>query len=128
LSIETLVRQFQITLHIYRPVLTVSTDGKPMRTYTFKETVYGFIQPSSQSSEVFEGRSNGRTSGTIYFVGATDVAIDDEIYSAKTGTALRWRVSGLVNPGEIARIFPASHRLNMTVVDVVEIAPEQAAP
>lgn len=128
MSIETLVRQFQIALHIYRPVLTVSTDGKPMRTYTFKETLYGFVQPASQSSDVFEGRSNGRTSGAIYFVGAVDVAIDDEIYSAKTGTASIWRVSGIVNPGEIARIFPASHRLNMTAVDVVEIAPDKALP
>lgn len=123
MSISTLISSFGVELHIYRPTLGVSADGKTQRTYALVGTVVGFLQPSSQTSDFLEGRSSGRTAGSLFIAGTVDVRIDDEIYSAKTGAVDRWRVNGATNPGEVARVS-ATHRLNLTVVDVVQIDPQ----
>jgi len=125
LSIESLISTFGTTLNLYRPQMTVSSDGKPNRTYVATASLRGFIQPGGQSSDILEGRPSGRTTATIYFAGAQDVRIDDELYSGTTGTVSRWRVVGAVNPGEIGRNFSA-HRLNLTTVDAIQVDPDLA--
>lgn len=123
MSIASLVSEFGVTLYLYRPTATVSSDGKPLRTYALVESFTGFIQPSSQSQDVLEGRASSRTAVTIYVSGTLDVRIEDEIYSGTSGSVERWRVSGSTNPGEVGRMSSA-HRLNMTVIDAVQVAPE----
>jgi len=123
LSIESLVSEFGTVLYLHRPTMTVSSDGKPMRTYGYIANARGFIQPSGQSSDTLEGRLNVRTAATIYFVGSFDVRIDDELYTGTSGTVARWRVIGSTNPGEIGRNFPNAHRLNMTVVEATMVDP-----
>ena len=123
MSIGAIVSEFGMSLNLYRPTATVSSDGKTLRTYAFVQSFTGFVQPSAQGQDLLEGRQSSRTSVAIYVEGTLDVRIDDEIYSATTGTAERWRVSGSTNPGEVGRIS-ASHRLNMTVIDAVQVAPE----
>lgn len=122
MSIGSIVSEFGSTLYLYRPTNTVSSDGKPLRTYAQVTSFRGFVQPGSQSQDVLEGRQSGRTGGTIYIDGTLDVRIDDEIYSGTSGTVDRWRVTGAANPGDVGRLS-ATHRLNMTVVDVVEVEP-----
>jgi len=123
LSIQSLISEFGTTLYLHRPTATVSSDGKPLRTYALVTGFTGFIQPSSQGQDVLEGRQSSRTAATIYVSGTLDVRIEDEIYSATSGSAERWRVTGSTNPGEVGRLS-AAHRLNMTVVDVVQIKPD----
>lgn len=122
MSISSLVSEFGQTLYLYRPTNTVSSDGKPLRTYAQVTSFTGFIQPGAQGQDVLEGRQSGRTGGTIYVSGTLDVRIDDEIYSDTSGTVDRWRVTGASNPGEVGRLS-ASHRLNMTAIDVTEVEP-----
>lgn len=123
MSIEAIIREFGVSLHIWRPTIGRATDGEITRTYAVVTSVTGFIQPSSQGQDVFEGRMNSRTAGTIYLSGAVDVRIDDEIrdQSAIPTAATRvWRVVGAVQPADIA----APSRLSMTTVDVVEVEPD----
>ena len=123
MSIEAIIREFGVSLHIWRPTITRATDGEIIRAYAVSSSATGFVQPTSESQDVFEGRANSRTAGTIYFAGVVDVAIDDEIrdQSAIPTAATRvWRVVGAVNPADIA----APSRLSMTVVDVVEVEPD----
>ena len=79
MSIESIIREFGVSLHIWRPTIGRATDGEITRTYAVASSATGFIQPSSQGQDVFEGRANSRTAGTIYFAGVVDVRIDDEI-------------------------------------------------
>ena len=123
MSIASLVTEYGTMLYLHRPTMSVSSDGKPMRTYAYVVSARGFIQPSAQSQERLEGRLNGRTAATIYFTGTLDVRIDDELYTGTSGTVDRWRVTGATNPGEVGRNFSVSHRLNMTVVEAVQVDP-----
>ncbi len=123
MSIESIIREFGVSLHIWRPTIGRATDGEITRTYAVVSSATGFIQPSSQGQDVFEGRANSRTAGTIYFAGVVDVRIDDEIRDQSaipTGATRVWRVSGAVNPADIA----APLRLSMTAVEVVEVEPD----
>jgi hypothetical protein len=122
-SIESIVNEFGITLYVHRPTMTVSSDGKPNRTYASVAEVVAFVQPSGQSSDVLEGRMSGRTSATIYIAGSQDIRIDDELYTGTSGSVVRWRVTGTTNPGETSRAFALRHRLKMTVVDAVQVDP-----
>ena len=122
MSIESLVREFGVTLHIWRPTITRATDGEIERAYAVVTTLTGFIQPSSASGDVFEGRMNTRTAGSIYFAGVVDVRIDDEIRDQTEipyAATRVWRVLGAVNAADVA----APARLSMTVCDVVEVEP-----
>jgi len=126
MSIASLISRFGRTFHVFRPAITSAADGTRLWTYspgTPILTVRGFMQPATQAEDPFEGRANSRTSGTLYIEGANDIRIDDEIYEAATGTTSVWRVRGVVNPAELGTTGAASH-LNMTVVDVVEVAPD----
>jgi hypothetical protein len=123
LSIETLVNQFGMTLYIRLPAYTVESDGSISRQYGRVFTATGFIQPSSQSEPVIQGRYEGRTSATIYFAGALTIGIDYEIHDSEGLTARQWRVTGVVNPAELGQTG-ARPALNMTVVDCVEVEPD----
>jgi hypothetical protein len=125
MSIASMISEFGVTLYIHRPTMTVSSDGKPNRTYASVGSAVGFVQPAGQSSDVLEARMSGRTNCTIYFDGSVDVRIDDELYTGTSGTVSRWRVTGATNPGETGRVF-GSHRLMMTVVDAIQIDPDLA--
>lgn len=123
MSIESIIREFGVSLHIWRPTIGRASDGEITRTYAVVSSATGFIQPSSQGQDVFEGRMNSRTAGTIYFAGVVDVRIDDEIRDQSaipTGATRVWRVVGAVQPADIA----APLRLSMTAVDVVEVEPD----
>ena len=122
MSIETLVNQFGMTLYIRLPAYTVESDGSISRQYGRVFTATGFIQPSSQSEPVIQGRYEGRTSATIYFVGALTIGIDYEIHDSESLTSRQWRVTGVVNPAELGQTG-ARPSLNMTVVDCVEVEP-----
>lgn len=126
MSIESIVSEFGITLYIHRPTMSVSSDGKPNRTYASVGECVGFVQPGAQNSDVLEGRMSGRTGATIYISGSVDIRIDDELYTGTSGAVTRWRVSGKTNPGETARAFSLAHRLKMTVVDAVQVDPDLA--
>lgn len=123
MSIEAIIREFGMSLHIWRPTIARATNGEITRTYAVSSSATGFVQPATESQDVFEGRMNTRTAGTIYFSGVVDVQIDDEIrdQGAIPSAASRvWRVIGAVNPADLGVPF----RLSMTVVDVVEVEPE----
>lgn len=120
MSIAGLVDRFGITLYVFRPTVTTNADGEVGLKFDSVLQTRGFVQPSTQTSDVAQGRELGRTTVTIYFSGTVDVRIDDEIHDASTGTARTWRVSGIVNPGEVGTSGAAAH-LNMTVVDCQEI-------
>ncbi len=122
MSIETLVNQFGMTLYIRLPAYTVESDGSISRQYGRVFTATGFIQPASQSEPVIQGRYEGRTSATIYFVGALTIGIDYEIHDSESLTSRQWRVTGVVNPAELGQTG-ARPSLNMTVVDCVEVEP-----
>ena len=122
MSIETLVNQFGMTLYIRLPAYTVQSDGSISRQYGRVFTATGFIQPSSQSEPVIQGRYEGRTSATIYFVGALSIGIDYEIHDSESLTTRQWRVTGVVNPAELGQTG-ARPSLNMTDVDCVEVEP-----
>jgi hypothetical protein len=123
MSIEAIVREFGMSLHIWRPTIARATNGEITRTYAVSSSATGFVQPTTQSSDVFEGRPNTRTAGTVYFAGVVDVQIDDEIRdqtAIPSGDTRIWRVIGAVKPADIA----APLRLSMTVVEVVEVEPD----
>jgi hypothetical protein len=123
MSIESIIREFGVSLHIWRPTIGRASDGEITRTYAVVSSATGFIQPSSQGQDVFEGRMNSRTAGTIYFAGVVDVRIDDEIRDQSaipTADTRVWRVTGAVKPADIA----APLRLSMTAVEVVEVEPD----
>lgn len=122
MSIETLVNQFGMTLYIRLPAYTVESDGTITRQYGRVFTATGFVQPSGQTEPVIQGRLEGRTSTTIYFVGALSIGIDYEIHDSESVTARQWRVTGVVNPAELGQTG-ARPSLNMTVVDCVEVEP-----
>jgi len=122
-SIESLVSEFGTTLYLYRPTVTRSSDGRMLRTFALSSTLTGFVQPNGQSEDTRNGRQNSRTGCTVYFSGSQDIRIEDELSSTSSGAGDRWRVTGAWNPGEVNRLG-GSHRLNMTVVDAVEVAPQ----
>jgi hypothetical protein len=123
MSIASMISQFGILLQIRIPVYAVATDGSVTRSYGREIEARGFIQPSGQSDQVFQGRINGRRNVTIYFEGALDISVDAEIHDSLFLPARQWRVTGTTNPGELGQ-SGASQHLNMTVVDAVEINPE----
>ena len=123
MSIESIVTEFGVGLHIWRPTITRNTDGQVIRTYAVASSARGFIQPTTQTGDVFEGRMNTRTAGTVFFTGSVDVRIDDEIRDQSaipTSDTRVWRVVGAVKPGDVG----VPSRLSMTVVDVVEVEPD----
>lgn len=125
MSIGGIIARFGRCLFVYRPETAVGNDGQVSRSYDREFEVRGFVQPATQSSDVAQGRANGRTSTTIYLENCADVRIDDEIHDRVTGTAKTWRVTGVTNPGELGDTGAAPH-LNHTIVDCVEIEPEAA--
>lgn len=122
MSIAGLVDRFGITLYVFRPTSTVGADGEVALAFANVLEVRGFVQPSTQTSEVAQGRENGRTTVSIYLAGAVDVRIDDELHDASSGSAKTWRVIGATNPGEVGTSGAAGH-LNMTVVECIEVEP-----
>ena len=72
MSIGGIIARFGRCLFVYRPETTVATDGRVSRTYEREFEVRGFVQPASQSSDVAQGRMNGRTSTTIYLENCAD--------------------------------------------------------
>lgn len=125
MSIESLIYRFGRTFYVYRPTVAAKSDGTSSWSYLPKDptlTLQGFLQPSAQSEDPFEGRANTRTTGTMYFVGDQDIRIEDEIYTTTNGTSPCWRVRGRINAGELGKTFAAPH-LNMTAVDVIEVSP-----
>ena len=127
MSIGSIIARFGVTLYVYRPTITAASDGTVIRTYSSAAvSAKGFVQPTGQSQDVFEGRASSRTAGTIYFEGAQDVRIEDEIYSGTTGSVTAWRVVGAVNPGEIGRLGGVAGYLSLTAVEVIEIEPSVA--
>lgn len=122
LSISGIVDRFGITLDVFRPTNGIAADGEVTLTFASVLQAKGFVQPSTQSSPIAQGREQGRTQTTIYFSGSVDVRIDDEIHDAASGTARTWRVVGAVNPGEVAASGAAAH-LNLTAVDCIEVEP-----
>jgi hypothetical protein len=122
MSIESLVNRFGMTLYLYRPSTSVGVDGEVSRTYSRVCEFRGFVNTSSQSSNVAMGRAEGRTQATIYVPGSLDVRIDDEIRDGFYGTVRNWRVTGANVPGEVIVANSAAH-LAMTVVDAVEVEP-----
>ncbi|NDF13232.1 MAG: hypothetical protein EB060_10530 [Proteobacteria bacterium] len=123
MSIEGLINRFGITLYVYRPTTTVGTDGQVNRSYSRVNEIRGFVQPAGQTSEVYQGRMEGRTPCTIYISGSVDIRIDDELRDGFYGIVRNWRVSGASVPGETVAANSA-WQLAMTVVDAVEIEPE----
>ena len=128
MSIASLVQQFGTTYYRARPLTTVQTDGTVQRTRTPVLEILGWIQPSGQTQDVYEGRMNSRTAGTMYIEGLVDVAIDDEIYTGTGGTVSTWRVSGTINPGLLDQTQIGGHPLNMTVVEVTLVEPSLTLP
>ena len=125
MSIDALISRFGIALHIYTPVYSTGSEGSVVRSFGRVTSERGFVQPSSQSEPVAQGRQEGRTSVQIFFPRGTSVPIDSEIRdSISVDTGWRaWRVIGSTNPGELQQTLSAPH-LSMTVVDAVEVEPE----
>lgn len=123
MSIESLINQFGITLYIREPSYTVESDGSVNRAYARVTNQVGFIQPSGQSEPVAQGRLEGRTSCTIYFLGSLNISIDAEIHDSEGLTARQWRVTGVTNPGDVG-VSGARPYLNMTVCEAVQIEPD----
>lgn len=123
MSIGGIVARFGRCLFVYRPETAVESDGRVSRSYGREFEVRGFVQPSAQSSDVAQGRMNGRTATTIYLEGCADIRIDDEIHDRVTGSAKTWRVVGVTNPGDVGETGAAPH-LNHTIIDCVEVEPE----
>lgn len=127
MSIAGLIAKFGKTLYQYRPTVTRATDGQVVRTYsTIQATVVGFIQPSGQTTDPAQGRTNTRTQATIYLEGLVEVLADDEFYESNVGSTTAWRVVGATNPGYVGTTLAAPH-LNMTVVQVVAVDPRVTA-
>jgi hypothetical protein len=129
MSIESLVDTFGKVYYIIRPTVAKQSDGQFSRTYDSVVNISGskgFYQPSGTSQDVFEGRQNTRTAGTVYFKGSLDIRIDDELretsFIATTSPVLR--VVGAVNPGNLGNVTIYNSHLNMTVVEVVEVLPK----
>lgn len=123
-----MVQQFGTTYYRARPLITIQSDGTVQRSRTPVLEIVGWIQPSGQNQDVFEGRMNSRTSGTMYVEGFVDLAIDDEIYTGTGGTVSIWRISGAVNPGLLDSTQVGGHPLNMTVVEVTLVEPSTTLP
>lgn len=127
MSIAAIIDTFGRTLYIMSPTTTVGTDGAVVRTYptTPTATAKGFIQPSGQTEDVFEGRQNARTATTIYFAGVVAIGIDDLIYdvlpaAVPASNSRVWRVTGRIVPGDVG----TSSHLCMTVCDCIEVEPD----
>lgn len=127
MSIAALVDRYGRTLYVMRPTTTVTTDGTVVRSYPTTPTVTakGFIQPSGQTSEVFEGRMNSRTACSIYFAGVVAIEVDDLIYDVlpaalPSGTSRVFRIIGTIVPGDLN----STEYMCMTVCDAVEVLPE----
>ena len=123
MSIESLVSQFGMTLYHFVPTTSTGADGQVSRSYSATATSrIGFVQPTSANESTAQGRNTERRTATIYFAAVFRVDVDDEFHDVQLGAARTWRVTGRVNPGELATTFSAS-RLNMMPVDVIEIEP-----
>ena len=127
MSIASIVDRYGRTLYVMRPTTTTATDGTVLRAFptTPAVTAKGFIQPSGQTSEVFEGRMNSRTTATIYFAGIVSILIDDLIYdvlpvAVPASTSRVFRVTGTIVPGDLE----SNEHMCMTVCDAVEVLPE----
>ena len=127
MSIASIVDRYGRTLYVMRPTASFASDGSVVRTYPTTPTVTakGFIQPSGQTSEVFEGRMNSRTTATIYFAGIVSILVDDLIYdvlpvAVPASTSRVFRVTGTIVPGDLE----ATEHLCMSVCDAVEVLPE----
>ena len=128
MSIASLIQQFGQTYYRARPLVTVGTDGTVQRTRTPVLEVFAWIQPNGQTQDVFEGRMNSRTAGTLYAEGLVDLAIDDELYTNTGGLVSTWRISGATNPGLLDQTQIGGHPLNMTVVEVTLVEPQLNLP
>jgi hypothetical protein len=118
MSIESLVSQFGMTLYHFVPTTSTGADGQVSRSYAATATSrIGFVQPTSANESTAQGRNTERRTATVF-----RVDVDDEFHDAQIGAARTWRVTGRVNPGELATTFSAS-RLSMMAVDVIEIEP-----
>ena len=128
MSIASLIGRFGQTFYVIRPTVTDTGDGTKRWEFTGGSpvaTLTGFFQPSSQSEDPFEGRANSRLQGTVYFEGDQDIRIEDELYTATIGSSPVFRVRGVVNPADIGTTGAAMH-LNLTTVDVLQVAPPVA--
>jgi len=128
LSIASLIQQFGQTYYRARPTVSIGPDGNVYRTRSPILEVLAWIQPSGQTEEVFEGRMNSRTAGTLYAEGLVDLAIDDELYTDIGGLVSTWRISGATNPGLLNQTQIGGHPLNMTVVEVTLVEPQITVP
>ena len=128
MSISSLVDRFGRLFYVIQPTYTKQTDGTIKRDYQkpSRTSAFGWFQPSGQSGDVFEGRQNSRTTGTIYFKGAVSVAVDDEITTTETDgvQTFFWRVVGATYPGDLRNSPLVAPHLSMTVVEVVEVDPK----
>jgi len=128
MSISSLVDRFGRLFYVIQPTYTKQTDGTIKRDYQkpSRTSAFGWFQPSGQSGDVFEGRQNSRTTGTIYFKGAVSVAVDDEITTTETDgvQTFFWRVVGATYPGDLINSPLVAPHLSMTVVEVVEVDPK----
>jgi len=127
MSIEAIIDTFGRTYYVIRPTITKATDGQFSRKYSDSAaSAKGFYQPSGTSEDVFQGRQNTRTTGTVYFKGLLDIRIDDELRETNliASTSPVLRVVGAVNPGNIGSVSISQSHLSMTVVEVVEVNPK----
>lgn len=128
MSISSMVDRFGRTFYIIQPTYTKQTDGTIKREYQkpSRSSGIGWFQPSGNSGDVFEGRENSRTNGTIYFKGSVSVSVDDEITTTETDgiQTFFWRVVGATSPGDLVSSPLVAPHLLMTVVEVVEVDPK----
>ena len=105
MSISSLVDRFGTLFYVISPTYEKQTDGTIKRTYAkpSRTSAVGWFQPSGQSGDVFSGRQNSRTTGTIYFKGTVSVGVDDEITTTDTDgiQTFFWRVIGATYPGNL---------------------------
>lgn len=129
MSIESLIDTFGKVYYTIRPSISKSSDGQFVRTYDSVVDLNGakgFYQPTGTTQDVYEGRQNTRTTGTVYFKGVLDIRIDDELRetSQQAVTSPILRVVGAMNPGNLGNVTIYSSHLNMTVVEVVDVLPK----
>lgn len=129
MSIESLIDTFGKTYYAARPTISKSSDGQFVRTYDSVASATGakgFYQPTGTTQDVYEGRQNTRTTGTVYFKGLVDIRIDDELRenADEVSNSPILRVVGAVNPGNLGNVTVFQSHLSMTVVEVVEVLPK----
>lgn len=130
MSIESLIDTFGKVYYTIRPSISKSSDGQFVRTYDSVADLNGakgFYQPTGTTQDVYEGRQNTRTTGTVYFKGLLDIRIDDELRETNQPitTSPILRVVGAVNPGNLGNVTVYNSHLSMTVVEVVQVLPKE---